>query len=99
MGPSAVHDLEFQAELVAHLGLPLNLNGGRANDEDGPHAVAQHKLLRDEAGLNGLTEAHVVGDEEVHARHVQRAHQRVQLVILDFHAAAEWGLKRLGVRL
>ena len=36
--------------------------------------LAEEQLLQDEAGLDGLAEAHVVGDEEVHARQLQRLH-------------------------
>ena len=36
-----IHDAEVQTELVPHLLLPLDLQGGRANDQDGSRAVPQ----------------------------------------------------------
>jgi len=41
--------------------------------------------------------ATVVGDQQVGARHGQRAHHRVQLIVLDLNAGAERGLQRGGV--
>ena len=51
--------------------------------------VAQDQFLDDQPGLDGLAQAHVVGDEQVDARHLDRAHHRVELVVLDVDAAAE----------
>ena len=61
---------------------------------DGPtRAVAQEHLLDDEPGLDGLAETDVVGNQEVGTRHVNRAHERVELVVLDARAAAEGRLE------
>jgi hypothetical protein len=38
--------------------------------------VAQQQLLQDQAGLDGLAEAHVVGDEQVGARQLERPLER-----------------------
>ena len=58
-----VGDLELEAELLAHLVPPLDLQCGRADDQDLLDAVAREQLLGHEAGLDGLAEAHVVGDQ------------------------------------
>jgi hypothetical protein len=60
-------------------------------------AVAEHELLRDEAGLDGLAEPDVVGDEERHARHLDGADDGVELVVLHLDAAAEGALERAPV--
>ena len=39
-------------------------------------ALAEQQLLHDQAGLDGLAEADVVGDEEVRARQLERLHER-----------------------
>ena len=60
--------------------------------------MPQDHLLGDEPGLDGLAEADVVGDEQVDARHLDRAHDRLQVVVLDADAAAEGRLQRVRVR-
>ncbi len=85
----AVHDVELQPELVPHLFLPLDLQRGGTDDQDRADPVAEDQLLNDQARLDRLTETDSVGDEEVDARHLDGAHQRVELVVLDFDAAAE----------
>jgi hypothetical protein len=55
--------------------------------------VAEHELVDDEAGLDGLAEAHIIGEEDVCARHAQAANQRVELIILEFDPAPKWRLK------
>ena len=93
----AVDDAELEAELVAHLLLPLHLDRGRANDQNAAGAVAQDEFLHDKTRLDGFAEADVVGDEQIDPRHRQRADDRIELVVVHFHAAAEGGLKRLIV--
>jgi hypothetical protein len=56
-----------EAEAAHHLALPLEADGGRADDQDKTSLLAEDQLLEDEAGLDGLAEADVVGDEEVGA--------------------------------
>ena len=60
--------------------------------------MPQQQLLHDQAGLDGLAEAHVVGEQQVRPRGLQGAAQRLQLVGLDVRAAAERGLERVPVR-
>ena len=48
-------------------------------------------------GLDGLAEAHVVGDEQVDPRHLDGPDHRVELVVLDVDAAAERRLDVLHV--
>ena len=79
----AVDDAKLEAELVAHLIAPLQLEASRADDQDGARAVAKDQLLDDEAGLDGLAEADVVGDQQVDPRHLQGARDGVELVILE----------------
>ena len=89
-----VDDAEVQAELVAHLVAPLDLQRGRAGDQDRMHPLAEDQLLGHQPGLDGLPEAHVVGDEQVGARHLDGAHHRIELIVLDGDAGAEGGLER-----
>ena len=89
-----VHDAEVEAELVPHLVPPLDLQGGRADHEDLPGPVADDEFEGHHARLDGLAQAHVVGDQQVDPRHLDRPHHRVKLVVLDLDAAAE---RRLDV--
>ena len=58
--------------------------------------VPQQQLLDDQAGLDRLAQADVVGEQQVGPRGLQRAAQRLELVGLDVRAAAERRL--VGVR-
>ncbi len=72
-------------------------DGGGADDEHPVHALAEHQLLHDEAGFDGLAQAHVVGDEEVDAGQLERLLERSELVIEQVNAGAERGLEEPGV--
>ena len=82
------------AELLAHLLLPLRLQRGWADDQDASGALPGEQFLYNEPGLDGLAETDVIGDQEVDARHLQRPHNGVELVVLDLDGAAEGRLKR-----
>ena len=58
----AIYDPELKPELVPHLLVPLNLDRGRANDQNASCAVTQDQLLRDKTCLDRLAQADVVGD-------------------------------------
>ncbi len=90
----AVHDAEVEAELVPHLLLPLDLERRRADDQDLPGPVADDEFQGDHPRLDGLAQAHVVGDQQVDPWHLDRPHHRVKLVVLDVDAGAE---RRLDV--
>lgn len=55
--------------------------------------------MGNKTGFDGLTKAHVVGDEEIHPWHGERAHDRIELIlaIAHIHAGAEGRLESLGV--
>src|SRR5262245_30842961 len=90
----AVNNAELKTELVPHLLLPLNLNRGRAYDQNASCAVTQDQLLRNKTCLDRLAQADVVGDEQIDPRHRQRAHDWIELVVVDVYAASERGLQR-----
>ena len=94
---AAVDDAEIEAELVPHLVPPLDLQGGRADHQDPAGTVADHQFQHDHAGLDGLAETHVVRDQQVDPRHLDGPDHRVELVVLDFDAAAERRLDVLHV--
>ena len=84
-----IDDAKVQPELVAHLVAPLDLDRRWADHEHRAHAMAQRQLLDHQAGFDRLAEAHVIGDQQVDTRHLDCTDQRVELVVLDLHAAAE----------
>ena len=55
-----------QAEAAVQLVAPLEDDRGRAGDDDLPHPLPHQELADDEARLDRLAQAHVVGDEQVH---------------------------------
>lgn len=57
-----IHDTELESEFVAHLLLPLYLDGGRTYDEDGAGTVAEDQFLSHEASFDRFPEANVIGD-------------------------------------
>jgi hypothetical protein len=93
----AAHHLEAQAEAAHHLVAPLQADRGRADDQDEAGLLAQDQLLQDQAGLDRLAEADVVGDEEVGARQLERLHQRRELVGHQLDAGAKGRLEAVGV--
>ena len=93
-----IDDLEAEAELLTHLPLPLQAEARRADHEDPPGLVAEHELLHDETRLDGLAQANVIGDQQVHAGHPQSPHQRQKLVVLDIDACPERRLERARIR-
>ena len=93
----AVEDLEHEAEALLELGLPLLEHRRRRRDDDRLGLLAQEQLARDQAGLDRLAEAGVVGDEEVDARQAQRLAQRLHLVGVDLDAGAERRLEEVRV--
>ena len=88
-----VDNLEFEAELLPHLVPPLQRQARRAHDDGGAGPVPQQQLLNDQARLDRLAEADVVGEQKVRPRGLQGAAQRLELVGLDVRAAAERGLE------
>ena len=92
-----VHDDEVQAELLAHLVAPLQGQARRAHDDDRAGPVAQEELLDDQARLDSLAQADVVGQQQVGARGRERPAQRLELIGLQGGARAEGGLEGLGV--
>ena len=89
-----IDDAEIQAELVPHLVPPLGLERGRADDQSPAGSVANHQFQIDHAGLDGLAEAHVVGNEQADPGHLDRADHRIELVVFNRDARAE---RRLDV--
>ena len=88
-----IDDAELQAKLIAHLVAPLELQRRWADNQHRPRTVAQDQLLDDEARLNRLAEAHIIGDEQIGAGHLDGAHDRVKLIVLNGNARAEGRLK------
>src|SRR5262249_21957376 len=93
----AVVNLEAEAEALFHLALPLEADGGGADDEDLIDPLPEEELLHDEACLDGLAQADVVGDEEVDPRQLERLHERHELVAHQLDAGAEGRLEEPAV--
>lgn len=78
--------------------MPLHLQRGGTNNQHGARAMARNQFLRDKSRLNRLAHTHIIGNQQTHARHLHRAHERIELIILNFDAAAKWRLQRAVIR-
>ena len=74
------HRRGFQAELHAQLGDPLLDQVRRAQHRHPADLAAVEQLPGDQGRLDGLADAHVVGNHQSHGGHAQRHQQRHQLV-------------------
>ena len=74
------HEFRFEVELLRQLPLPLLRQVRRAEHRDPANLAAVEQLARDEARLDGLADAHVVGDEQAHRVEPEGHHQRHELV-------------------
>jgi hypothetical protein len=68
----AVDDGDAETEASLHHLLPLDKHARRGRNHAGLRPATQQQTAQDQAGLDGLPEADIVGDELVHARHQQR---------------------------
>ena len=94
---ASVENHEHEPETILQLALPLFEHRRGYGGDDDLRLAAQEQLAGDQAGLDGLAEAGVVGDEEIDARQPQGLAQRLHLVGVDRDAGAERGLKQVGV--
>ena len=92
-----VEDLEDHPEAVFQLILPLQEHRRRAGHDDVLDLLAEQEFPGDQAGLDRLAEADVVGDEEVHPGQAQGLLQRLELVGVDPDAGPEGRLEEVRV--
>lgn len=59
--------------------------------------MAQQQLTHDKARLDGLAQAHIVGNKQVYARHAEGHAQGLKLVGIDLDAGAVGRLEQLGI--
>ena len=88
-----VEDLEPETEPLLHFALPLFKHRRRGRDDDGADLLAEQQLASDQAGLDGLAQPGVVGNEQVDPGELQRLAQRFHLVRIDADAGPEGGLE------
>ena len=92
--PDALHivfieNLELKAEAVCQLFLRLKQHRGRTTHNNLARLLAEQRFARDEAGLDCLTKAHIVGNEEVYTRQTKRLAKRFELIGFQANARAE----------
>jgi hypothetical protein len=92
-----VVDLEAQPEPLLHLALPLERDRGGAHDEHEVDPLPQQQLLGHQPRLDRLSEADVLGDEEVRPGEGERLHERRELVAHQLDACPERRLEELRV--
>ena len=52
--------------------------------------MAQQQFQHDHARLDGFPKPYIIRDEKIYTRHLNGANYRIQLVTLNFNAAAKW---------
>lgn len=95
--PVAVDDRERKAEFGFQFVLPLHRHGRWGGDHREVNPPTQQQLAQDQPGLDRLAEAHIVGDEQIHARQAERLAQRQELVGIEADATAERRLEQVAV--
>ena len=90
------HELRFEVELLRQLPLPLLRQVRRAEYRDPVDLAAIEQLARDEARLDGLADAHVVGDEQTHGVELEGHHQGHELVGPGLDGDAAEAAERAG---
>ena len=88
-GALAIHHLEIEGELLLQFVAPLRAERCRREHQHPANAAANEEFGEHETGFHGLAEAHVVGEQQAHARHPQRLQERPELVVLHPHRAVE----------
>ena len=87
----------MEAEALLEFFLPLEQHRRRAGHYDFANLLAHQQLPRNQASLDGLSQADVIGNEEIHARQSQRLPQWFELIGVEPDARAERGLQEAGV--
>ena len=84
-----VQDLEPETEPLFHLPLPLFKHRRRGRDDDRADLLAEQELTGDQAGLDGLPQSGVVGNEQVDPGELERLAQWLHLIGVDADAGPE----------
>jgi len=62
------------------------------------HAMTHDEFENDHAGFDGLSETHIIGDEQADSRHLNRPEYRIKLIVFNRDAGSERRLDRANVR-
>ncbi len=92
-----VEDFEDEPEAGFEFLLPLEQHRRRAGHDDLSHLFAKQQFAGNQAGLDGLPQPDIVGDEQVDARQKQCLSERFELVSVEANAGAEGGLEESGI--
>src|SRR6266516_6507413 len=76
----AIDDAKFQAKFVAHLVAPLYLECGWTDNEYLACTVTDDEFLADQSGLDGLSKANIICNQQIDARHLDSTCDRIKLV-------------------
>ena len=90
------HQLGVDAELAGEFPLPLLGERGTAQHGQAGRVALLQQLGSDQAGLDGLADAHVVGDQQPDRVLPQRDQERDQLVGAGFHGEPGQRAERPG---
>jgi hypothetical protein len=93
----AIDDTEIETKLIPHLLVPLYLQRGRADDEHLSGPVPDQQFQGDHAGLNGLPQADIIGDQQVDPWHLQCPDYGIKLIVLNVNPSAERGMQGADV--
>ncbi|MNF71527.1 hypothetical protein D3C84_534780 [compost metagenome] len=88
------HSLKVEAGF--QLALPLFDQVRRAEDGQAGDFATIHQFAGDQAGLDGLADTHVVGNQQAHGGQAQRHQQRHELVAARLHGNVAEGAERAG---
>jgi hypothetical protein len=93
-----VDDGEVEAEFLRQLVLPLQQHRRRRRDDDHLDATPQEQLSNDKSRFDGLTQTHVVCDQQIDAWQFERLGQGKKLVGVQSDARPKRCLEQLPIR-
>ena len=94
----AIQQHKQQPEALLKLRLPLLQHGGRCRHHEGTHLLAEQQFAHDQARLNRLPQAGIVGDKQIDSRQEQRLPQRLHLIGVKLNAGPEGCLEQRRIR-
>jgi hypothetical protein len=92
-----VEDLEDHAESVLQLVIPLQKHRRWTGHHDILRLLAEQEFPGDQASLDCLAEADVVGDEQIDPRQAEGFMKRLELIRVNPDASSERRLKQISV--
>ena len=91
-----IHDAGLDAKAVGQFALPLVAQHGRADHQQAARILARLQFRPNQAGLNGLTQADLVGNQDSVGGRVQKLQHRLELVGQELRVGGVHAVDQVG---